>query len=114
MKTGFIYSGVSERNNVINAPVQGSAFHCLLWSFNRLDAIMRKRKWRTRLIGQIHDSIILDIYPQERDEVLETALDVTTVQLPKAWPWIIVPLRIDIEICKVNESWYHKKKFKIK
>lgn len=113
MKTGFICSGVMNRNNVINSPIQGTAFHCLLWCFNRLDKIMRKRKWQTRLIGQIHDSIIFDIYPPERDEVLQTALDVTTRQLPKAWPWIIVPMRIDVELCEVNESWYYKKAIKI-
>ena len=44
------------------------------------------------MIGQIHDSIILDVNPDELKEVHQTVLDVTTVQLPKAWDWIVVPL----------------------
>lgn len=111
-KTGFTVSGVMDRNQVINSPVQGSAFHCLLWSFIQLDKIRMKRKWDTKLIGQIHDSIIFDVHPDELQEVLQTAKQVTTVDLPNAWPWIIVPLDIEAEVCKVDQSWYYKEEIK--
>jgi DNA polymerase I-like protein with 3'-5' exonuclease and polymerase domains len=51
-------------DDVTNYPIQGSAFHCLLWAFNETDRIMRKDKWDTRLLGQVHDSMLLDVNPE--------------------------------------------------
>lgn len=110
--TGFRCSGFMSRNDVINYPVQGSAFHCLLWSFVELDRLMRKEKWKSRLIGQIHDSILFDLHPSEKDYVLETVKRVTCEDLRNEWPWIIVPLQIEAEICEVDQSWYYKEKIK--
>ena len=108
MHTGFICSGIMGRNEVVNYPVQGSAFHCLLWSFIQMDKIMRKEHWDTKLVGQIHDSIILDVLPDELSHVKETLYDVTTKKLPQTWKWIIVPLKIDIDEYGVDEPWLEK------
>lgn len=113
MKTGFICKGEMTRNDVINYPVQGAAFHCLLWSFIEIDKIMRKEKWKSRLIGQIHDSILLDVLPEELNYVAQTIRRITTIDLPTAWDWIIVPLEIDAELCPVNGSWAEKENWKI-
>jgi len=109
MFTGFRCSGLMGKNDVVNYPVQGAAFHCLLWSFIQLDKLMVKEKWDTRLIGQIHDSILFDVHPDELDHLIASAKNVTEVQLAKEWDWIITPLSIDIELCEVDESWLHKK-----
>ena len=58
--TGFRIDGVMGRNDVINYPVQGSAFHCLLWSLIQLNRWLRKNKMRSKIVGQIHDSIVAD------------------------------------------------------
>lgn len=108
MLTGFRCTGIMGKNDVINYPVQGSAFHCLLWSFIELDKVMRKEKWDTRLIGQIHDSILFDVLPEERDHIIKVAKRITEVDLIKEWSWINVPLKIDIELAKVDESWLTK------
>jgi DNA polymerase-1 len=113
MKTGFECSGVMGRNDCINYPVQGAAFHCLLWSFIELDKISRKEGWRSRLIGQIHDAIVFDIYPPELETILRIAQRVTCEDLPKAWKWINVPLEVDAEICDVDASWADKKKLEL-
>ena len=112
--TGFRCSGVMGRNDSINYPVQGAAFHCLLWSFIEVDRVLRERGMDSKLIGQIHDSMILDVLPSEREEVIEIIRHVTCVALPKAWPWIIVPLDVDIELCPVDDSWASKGKFSSK
>ena len=109
MLTGYRCSGVMSRNDVINYPVQGSAFHCLLWSFIELDRLIYKKKMDTRLIGQIHDSILFDVHPDELDYVLEISERVTCKDLLEAWDWIIIPLSIEVEVCEVDQSWYHKK-----
>jgi len=111
MKTGFRCSGVMTHNEVINTPVQGAAFHCLLWSFIRLDEIMREEKWGTRLIGQVHDSIVLDVNPKELHHVANTVRRVPCINLPEAWKWIIVPLSVNMELSGIDESWADKKEF---
>lgn len=109
--TGFRCSGVMDRKQVINFPVQGAAFHCLLWSFNRLDKIIQEQKWKTRLIGQVHDSIILDVHPKELAIVTQMIHKVTCKDLLKAWNWIIVPLDIEMELCPIDTSWADKEKY---
>jgi len=113
MFTGFRCSGVMERNDCINYPVQGTAFHCLLWSFNRLDQIMRHERWDTKLIGQIHDDIVLDVSPSELNRVAKVVKQVTCEDLTRAWSWINVPLDVKMELCPVDGSWAEKKNFTI-
>lgn len=113
MLTGFRCSGVMSKNDAINYPVQGAAFHCLLWSFIELDRIQREEQWDSHLIGQIHDAIVLDIAPAERDHVITTLKRVTCKDLPKAWDWIIVPLDVEVELCEVDESWDKKRPYNL-
>lgn len=111
--TGFRCKGVMSRNDVINYPVQGAAFHCLLWSFIQLDKISREEKWDTKLIGQIHDSIILDVHPKELDHVKKTIYQVSCVSLPQTWKWITIPLEIDADICPIDGNWTQKEKLSL-
>ena len=108
--TGFRCSGIMGKNDCINYPVQGAAFHCLLYTLIELNKIMIKEKWDSRIIGQIHDSINIDVLPDELPHVIETIKRIATEQLPNAWDWIIVPLDIDMEICGVDKSWAEKLK----
>lgn len=110
--TGFRCSGVMGRNDCINYPVQGSAFHCLLWAFIRLDSILNapNSSWRSRIIGQVHDSMIIDVYPPELNELVPLIRKITCEDLPRAWSWINVPLEVDFEICDVDASWADKEK----
>ena len=111
MLTGFRCSGVMDRNSVINYPVQGAAFHCLLWSFIECSRLIKD--WDTKLIGQIHDSIIFDTHPDELENLLKLVKRVTCVDLLKEWKWIIVPLDIEAEASPVDKSWYHKEEILI-
>jgi DNA polymerase I len=112
--TGFRCSGIMSRNDCLNYPVQGAAFHCLLWSFIRLDELIRSEKLDSRLIGQIHDSILIDVSPDELEYITEMAHKITCFELPEVWKWIIVPLDIDAEVCPVDASWAEKEKYKFK
>ena len=105
MLTGFTCVGEMGKNNAINYPVQGAAFHCLLWSLITLDKFIIDNELRTRIIGQIHDSIVLDIYPPERQIIIDAITDITTRQLLNEFKWIIVPLKIDFEIGEIDGSW---------
>jgi len=112
--TGFRCQGIMGRNDCINYPVQGAAFHCLLWSFIRLDELIRSEKLDSRLVGQIHDSILLDVAPDELEYIQEMAHKITCFELPETWKWIIVPLDVDMEIAPVDGSWAEKEKYSFK
>jgi len=105
MYTGFICSGVMRKNEIVNYPIQGSAFHCLLKTFIKLDEQMRKEKWNSRLIGQIHDSLVMDVDPNELDYIEGVLKQIVSEELPKEWPWIIVPLEIEVEVYGVDHPW---------
>lgn len=103
--TGFRYRGLMRRNEVINYPVQGAAFHCLLWSFIQMDKAIYSRGLKSRLIGQIHDSMVLDVVPEELNLIQNLVRRITTVNLQKTWDWIIVPLNVEIEVGGIDCSW---------
>lgn len=111
MPTGFRCSGVMRKNEINNILIQGSAFHCLLWSFIQITD--KLKDYDTKLVGQIHDSIIADTNPNELDDILPIIKKITTEQLPENWKWIIVPLNVDAEITPVDGSWAEKEEIKI-
>ena len=112
-KTGFRYSGVARKNELLNAPIQGTAFHCLLWSFIQVDQISQKENWDSRLFGQIHDEMLADTHPDELEHVAKTIKKVTCKDLPEAWPWIIVPLDVEADLGPVDGSWNMKESYKL-
>lgn len=107
-KTGFRVQGVMGRNEASNYPVQGSAFHVLLWCFIQLDRIAQEQRWDSRLVGQIHDEIVMDVHPNELGKVIATLREIMTVRVREHWHWITVPLEAEIEGCPVDGSWYDK------
>ncbi len=108
LKTGFAVNGFLDKNQVLNIPIQGVAFHCLLWTLIKLQNWLVKNKMRTLIVGQIHDSIIADIHENELDDYLAKVKEIVEVDLPKQWEWIIVPLKLEAEIAPRNASWFEK------
>ncbi len=107
--TGFRCSGLLRKNQVINWPVQGSAFHCLLWSLKEITKELEKRGLDTRIVMQIHDSIILDANPAEINRVMEICHTIMIDKLKEHWPFIITPLEVEADISPVGETWHGKK-----
>lgn len=108
--TDFRCSGPMRRNEVINYPVQGSAFHCLLWSLTQIHQWLTVNEMETKIIGQIHDSIVFSFHPDEIDKVLEKVRRVMCEDIRKHWPWITVPLEIEVELAPAGKSWNDKVK----
>ena len=107
--TGFPMMGPHKRNDITNYPIQGSSFHCVLWSLPRINAQLRRFRMRSRVIGEIHDCIVGDVPPGERDDYIDLVRDTMVEKLMKAWPWVIVPLDTEVEVCDVGASWFEKK-----
>lgn len=106
--TGFRLEGVMSRNQVINYPVQGSCFHCLLWATVQLTKELRRRKMKSKIVGQIHDSIVADVPIEEAALFIKLARHVMTKRIHKWAPWLIVPLQIEVEMIGEGMSWFDK------
>lgn len=111
MLTGFVCSGQYRRNEVINLPVQGVACHCLLWSMNQIHNHLVNHRMRSKIIGQIHDSLEIDAHRKEKDDLLQVAIKTMTLYIRKHWQWIITPLDVEVEIAETN--WYEKKPLEV-
>lgn len=111
MFTGFEIAGVLSRNDVINYPVQGAAFHCTLWSLIQLVRWLRKYRMRSVIVGQIHDSIVADVHREELTDYLQMAKQVMTEDIRQHWSWICVPLEVEAEVGEQN--WFEKAKVDI-
>lgn len=107
--TGFTCRGFMRRNAVLNYPIQGSSFHCLLWDVIHINEELALNGMDTRVVGQIHDSIILDTHPDEYNRAIWMLQRIATEEIRKVWDWIIVPLKMEIEVSPINESWNKKK-----
>lgn len=114
LHTGFRVHGSFKRNAVTNYPVQGSAFHCLLWTLTQVNKKLKKYKMRSLVVGQIHDSLIGDVRIDELRQYLEIVEETATVRLRKHFEWLVVPLEIEYEIAPSDGSWHDKKEVKFK
>jgi len=109
--TGFRCWGPMSKNQVLNYYIQGPAFHCLLWSLITIQDEIKHRHMGTKIIGQIHDSLIADVPLAEVDDYLGLAGEITTQRLQKTWSWVTVPMEVEAEMAETN--WYEKKSVEI-
>ena len=104
---GFIRSGYLVKEKVYNFPIQGPAFHCLLWSIINY----YKSKMRNELLcAQIHDEMFFDAPPTDEQKLREVVTRIMTQDVREQHDWIIVPLEVEWE--KSDKSWYHMEKIK--
>jgi DNA polymerase-1 len=75
----------------INAPVQGSAADIIKMSMIQLYNALRRNKMKSRIILQIHDELILNVYPEELNQIINMVKS-TMEGVYK----LKVPLKVDI------------------
>ena len=59
---------------------------------------------KTKIVSQIHDSIILNAPKNEVHEVVAKLRKIMKEELLKAWEWICIPLEISIKYSSKN--WF--------
>lgn len=109
LMTGFVCRGLYTKNNLYNTPVQGPSFHLLLWSMCRLHEWLRANGMRSHILGQIHDSLVLELHSSEVQVVLDHLEYLMTVAVREHWSWVVTPLEIEVE--GSTETWFHKRVF---
>lgn len=84
--------GFAERN-AINAPIQGSAADIIKIAMINIDKWLRAEKLKTKMIMQVHDELVFDVYEDEVEAVKANVKDLMTnaVQLE-------VPMEVEVGV----------------
>ncbi len=80
----------AERN-AINTPIQGSAADMIKLAMIAVQAEMKKRELRSKMILQVHDELIFDVYKPE----LEELDDLVKTYMSQAMPGLSVPIIVE-------------------
>jgi DNA polymerase-1 len=88
--------GAAERN-AINAPIQGTAADMIKLAMIQIHDGLRARKLKTKMLLQVHDELVFDLYRPEESQVRELVADKMTTAIKMEAP-------IEVEI-GVGENW---------
>ena len=80
-------SGIMSFNNICNSNSQGTAFHRLLWAIPRINREFNNKKLNSLVIGQIHDSLVIDLDYDELPVVKEIVDFYMLENNDKEWDW---------------------------
>ena len=91
-----IVRGFAERN-AINAPIQGSAADVIKLAMIDIFNELQKKKLRSKMILQVHDELVFDVYKPELQEIKE----LVKTKMENAVK-LCIPLTVDIG---VGNNW---------
>ena len=110
--SGFVCKGILDTKQVSNYRIQGPAFHCLLQAIIFVSKELKVNRLKSKLCGQIHDSMLIDTVPDEKAKVIKVVKEAIQ-KVQEMWDWVIVPLVIEAEESKINGSWYRMDEIEI-
>jgi DNA polymerase-1 len=85
-----VVRGFAERN-AINAPIQGSAADMIKLAMTAIHRDMEEQQLRSRMILQVHDELVFDVFRQETEMLREIIDD----KMKNAMP-LKVPVEVDM------------------
>ncbi len=88
----FNARGFAERT-AVNTPLQGTAADLIKLAMIRIDAELRERKLRSRMLLQVHDELVFEVPEQEVDTIKQVV-----VQQMEQVHELKVPLKVDVGI----------------
>ncbi|BDR67884.1 DNA polymerase [Clostridium tetani] len=85
----------------MNTPIQGSAADIIKMAMVKVFNVLKERDLKSKIILQVHDELILNVYKDELEEIKSIVKDSMENVLP-----LSVPLEVDIN---EGENWYDAK-----
>ncbi len=82
----------SAERNAINMPIQGSSADLIKIAMVQIARVAREENWRTKLLLQVHDELVFDLYLPEKVRVLEVVQD----RMKNALPELKVPIVVEM------------------
>jgi len=79
----------AAERNAINAPIQGTAADMIKLAMVRIHRELRARTFRTRMLLQVHDELLFDLYLPEQEEVMTLVEEKLRTALPLAVPIVV-------------------------
>jgi DNA polymerase-1 len=81
----------AAERNAINMPIQGSSADLIKIAMVHIARTAREENWRSKLLLQVHDELVFDLYLPEKDRVTEIIRD----RMKNALPNLGVPIVVD-------------------
>ena len=73
----------------INAPIQGTAADMIKIAMNKIHLEFKNNKLKTKLLLQVHDELVLDVFLKEKTAVMEIVKDCMVNAIPMSVPIIV-------------------------
>ena len=84
-----------------NAPIQGSSADLIKMAMIKIDEILTKKEYKSKLVLQIHDELIFKVYEDEKDDIYNLVKDVMEN---------IYSLKVKLEVDgSIAKTWYDAK-----
>ncbi len=66
----------------INMPIQGTAADMIKIAMIRIDELLRRKPYQTKMLLQVHDELVFDLHPAEETELVPKILHIMETALP--------------------------------
>ncbi len=86
-----------DERNAVNAPIQGTAADIIKIAMIKIQAILDKGNYKTKMLLQVHDELVFDVHNSE----LETLKPILKTEMENAYK-LSIPLIVDID---QGENW---------
>ncbi|MCK6612910.1 MAG: DNA polymerase I [Ignavibacteriaceae bacterium] len=78
-----------EERVAINMPIQGAAADIIKIAMVRLHHYFREHKFKSRMVLQVHDELVFDVYKPELEKVKSAVIDIMQNALPLSVPMLV-------------------------
>ena len=79
----------AAERNAINAPIQGSAADMIKIAMVRIQGEIEQRRLRSRMLLQVHDELVFDLFIPERDELSALVVEHMRTAIPLEVPIVV-------------------------
>jgi DNA polymerase-1 len=85
------------QRQAVNTPIQGSASDLIKMAMIKLFSQIKKKNLKSKIILQIHDELLFDVYDKEKNEFVHLVEEIMENVLK-----LEVPIRVDV---KIGRNW---------